>query len=340
MRSEMSGANSSANGNRAARTRSLTAPITSRVGSGELMYLAFALLIIGFAITSPVFLSFENFANIGRQTALVSIVAMGMTFVIIAGEFDLSVGSGMALCGVISALAMQSIAQNWAVGAVAGLGVGALVGLANGLLTTVVPIPSFLVTLGMLSVARGVAMLITQTRPVIISDKTYYALFGEGVIFGISAPIIWTAVIVILGIVVLHFSTFGRKVFATGGNATAARYSGINTRRVKVITLMMTGTLAGLAALVLSAQSHAARPDVGSGLELDAITAVILGGAALSGGRGTIVGALVGSLIIGVLNNGLVLLGVDASLQLAIKGAIIWIAVVVSRGNPLRQSSR
>ena len=133
------------------------------------------------------------------------------------------------------------------------------------------------------------------------------------------------------GIVLLHFSTFGRRVFATGGNALAARYSGISTARVKTISLMLAGTLAGLAGLVLSARSHAARPDVGAGLELDVITSVILGGAALSGGRGTIIGALVGSLVIGILNNGLVLLGVDASVQLAVKGVIIWAAVALSR---------
>ena len=135
----------------------------------------------------------------------------------------------------------------------------------------------------------------------------------------------------IAGIVLLHFSTYGRRVYATGGNVVAARYSGIATARIKVTTLVLTGTLAGLAALILTARSHAARPDVGAGLELDVITAVILGGAALSGGRGTIAGALVGSLIIGILNNGLVLLGVDSSLQIAIKGLIIWVAVIVSR---------
>ena len=263
------------------RTRALGDAIRARLASGELMlYVAFALLIVVFSIASPVFLTPGNLANIGRQTAFVSIIAVGMTFVIIAGEFDLSVGSIMALCGVISALAMQSLGGSWVVGAIAGLGTGAFIGFCNGVLTTRVGIPSFLVTLGMLSVTRGLAMLITQTRPVIINNETYYELFGEGNILGVSAPIIWTVIVVIIGIVLLHFSTFGRRVYATGGNAIAARYSGVNTRLVKVITLMMTGTLAGLAALVLSAQSHAARPDVGSGLELDAITAVILGGAA------------------------------------------------------------
>ncbi len=300
--------------------------------SGEgMLYVGFLVLILIFALSSPVFLSWANFANIGRQTALVSIIAVGMTFVIVSGEFDLSVGSGMALSGVMAALAMKGIGQTWIVGALAGVLTGAAIGLVNGILTTKLRIPSFLITLGSLSIARGIAMIVTGTRPVIISDTAYYQLFGEGSVLGVPVPIFWTLVVAIGGIVLLHLSTFGRRVFATGGNAMAARYSGISTARVKTISLMLAGTLAGLAGLVLSARSHAARPDVGVGLELDVITSVILGGAALSGGRGTIIGALVGSLVIGILNNGLVLLGVDASVQLAVKGLIIWASVAISR---------
>ncbi len=306
--------------------------VRNRLMSGEgMLYVGFLVLILIFALSSPVFLSWANFANIGRQTALVSIIAVGMTFVIVSGEFDLSVGSGMALSGVMAALAMKGIGQTWIVGALAGVLTGAAIGLVNGILTTKLRIPSFLITLGSLSIARGIAMIVTGTRPVIISDTAYYQLFGEGSVLGVPVPIFWTLVVAIGGIVLLHLSTFGRRVFATGGNAMAARYSGISTARVKTISLMLAGTLAGLAGLVLSARSHAARPDVGVGLELDVITSVILGGAALSGGRGTIIGALVGSLVIGILNNGLVLLGVDASVQLAVKGLIIWASVAISR---------
>jgi ribose/xylose/arabinose/galactoside ABC-type transport system permease subunit len=302
-----------------------------RLLSGEgMLYVAFVVLILVFSISSPVFLSLGNLENVGRQTALVSIIAVGMTFVIVSGEFDLSVGSVMALCGVAAAMAMQSIGNHWAVGALAAIATGAFFGLVNGAITTRLRIPSFLVTLGTLSIARGIALLATGTRPVLITEEDYFLIFGEGHLVGIPAPIVWTIVVLIGGIVLLHFSTFGRKVYATGGNVTAARYSGIATAKVKIIGLVLAGGLAGLAALVLSARSHAARPDVGVGLELDVITAVILGGAALAGGRGAIIGALIGSLIIGILNNGLVLLGVDASVQLAIKGLIIWIAVSVS----------
>lgn len=305
--------------------------VKSFLTSGGMLYVGFFALIVVFAIASPVFLTPENFANIGRQTTLVSIMAVGMSLVIISGEFDLSVGSIMALAGVVAAIAMQKFGDVWLVGAVVALATGAAVGLINGLLTTVLSIPSFLITLGSLSIARGLALLATGTRPVNILDESYYAIFGEGQLFGIPVPIIWTIVVAIAGIVLLHYSTFGRQIFATGGNATAARYTGIDTRRVKTLCLIIAGTLAGLAALVLTARSHAARPDAGAGIELDVIAAVILGGAALAGGRGTIIGALIGSLMIGVLNNGLNLVGVDPSLQLAVKGLIIWFAVALGR---------
>ena len=305
--------------------------VKSFMTSGGMLYVGFVALIVIFAIASPVFLTPENFANIGRQTTLVSIMAVGMSLVIISGEFDLSVGSVMALAGVVAALAMQRFGDVWLVGAVVAIATGAAVGLINGLLTTLLSIPSFLITLGSLSIARGLALLATGTRPVNILDESYYAIFGEGQLFGIPVPIIWTIVVAIAGIVLLHYSTFGRQIFATGGNATAARYTGIDTRRVKTLCLIIAGALAGLAALVLTARSHAARPDAGAGIELDVIAAVILGGAALAGGRGTIIGALIGSLMIGVLNNGLNLVGVDPSLQLAVKGLIIWFAVALGR---------
>jgi ribose transport system permease protein len=179
--------------------------------------------------------------------------------------------------------------------------------------------------------ARGVALMVTDTKPVIINNDSYFAIFGEGLVAGVPVPIVWTVLVMILGALLLHFSGFGRRIYATGGNATAARYSGINTKRVKTTALVLTGTLAGLAAVIFTARAHAARPDVVSGMELDVIAAVILGGTSLFGGRGAIVGTLLGSLIIGVLNNGLVLLGVSSSLQLVIKGAIIIAAVAFSK---------
>jgi ribose transport system permease protein len=296
-----------------------------------MLYIAFVILLVVFSLSSPWFLSLDNFLNIGRQTTLVSIIAVGMTFVIIARQIDLSVASTLALSGMAAALAMNQINNSWIVGAVAGLGTGALVGLLNGVLTTQLSIPSFLVTLGSLSMARGLAMMVTNTKPVIITNESYFAIFGEGTFLGIPVPIAWTLVATIVGILLLHYNVFGRRIYAVGGNPTAALYSGINTKWVTTAAFVLTGTLAGLAALVLSARSHAARPDVVQGMELDVIAAVILGGCSLFGGRGYILGTLFGSLIIGTLNNGLVLLGVSSPMQLVIKGAIIVAAVAFTK---------
>ena len=296
-----------------------------------MLYIAFVILLVVFSLSSPWFLSVDNFLNIGRQTTLVSIIAVGMTFIIIARQIDLSVASTLALSGMAAALAMSQINNSWVVGAVAGLGTGELVGLLNGILTTQLSIPSFLVTLGSLSMARGLAMMVTNTKPVIITNETYFAIFGEGTLLGIPVPIVWTLAAMIVGILLLHYNVFGRRIYAVGGNPTAALYSGINTKLITTAAFVLTGTLAGLAALVLSARSHAARPDVVQGMELDVIAAVILGGCSLFGGRGYILGTLFGSLIIGTLNNGLVLLGVSSPMQLVIKGAIIVAAVAFTK---------
>jgi ribose/xylose/arabinose/galactoside ABC-type transport system permease subunit len=254
-----------------------------------------------------------------------------MTFVIIAGQIDLSVASTLALSGMAAALAMAHIANYWFVGALAGLSAGAMVGLLNGVLTTQLAIPSFLVTLGTLSAARGLAMMVTDTKPVIITNERYFRIFGEGTLFGLPSPIAWTLAATVGGVLLLHYNIFGRRIYAAGGNPTAALYSGIQIKRVTTWAFVLAGALAGLAALILSARSHAARPDVVQGMELDVIASVILGGCSLFGGRGFILGTLLGSLIIGTLNNGLVLLGVSSPMQLVIKGAIIVAAVAFTK---------
>lgn len=326
----------------ASKNRSLLVLITHRVVEIVLSYpilVAFAAIVVLFSLTSPVFLTEANLLNIGRQTAIVTIVAVGMTFVIINGEIDLSVGSALALAGMLAALAMQELGNIWVIGALVALGTGALVGLVNGAITAYLAIPSFLVTLGMLGIARGIANLVTGTSPVIINNFSQISIFGSGTVVGVPVPIVWTVVVLVLGGVGLHVLSFGRRVFATGGNAKAARYSGISTRRVKTTTFVLLGLLVGLAALVQMAVSQAARPDLATGLELDVLAAVILGGASLSGGRGTIFGTLLGSLTIGVLTNGLTLMGVNAQAQLVVKGLIIIVAAGLAGGTWLRSRS-
>lgn len=300
-------------------------------GKQYALYAAFIGLVILFSVSSPVFFSQDNFLNIGRQTALVTIMAVGMTFVIIAGEIDLSVASVLALSGMTSAWAMANVSDGILVGAIVALATGAAVGFVNGTLTTYAAVPSFLVTLGMLGIARGAALLMTDTRPIVVDNPNVWAWFGEGYIYGIPSPIFWTVIALAVGFLLLHMTSFGRRVYASGGNATAARYSGVNVRRVKIFTFVLTGTLAGFAGLILAARSHAARPDIAQGLELDVIAAVILGGTSLFGGKGLIIGTLLGSLMIGVLNNGLTLLGVSSPAQLIVKGVIIIAAVALTR---------
>lgn len=295
------------------------------------VYIALVALIIFFSIASPFFLTPGNFANIGRQTAIVSIIAVGMTLVVINAQIDLSVGSVFALCGMAAGLAMQLVSNFWLLGALAAIAVGIVFGFINGYVTVKLGVPSFLVTLGVLGVARGIALLITDTRPVIISNPSYSAIFGETSILGIPISVVWTLLIVALGVVLLHKSVFGLRVFATGGNPQAARFTGVNTKRTIIQSFVITGALVGVASLLFTGVARAARPDLGVGLELDVIAAVILGGVSLFGGRGTVIGALAGSLIIGIVNNGLVLMGVSSSVQQIIKGVIIVAAVSLSK---------
>jgi len=290
------------------------------------LYVAFLALIVYFSLSSEFFFSGDNFLNIARQTAFVSIVAIGMTFVIATGEIDLSVGSTMSLAAMLSALVLQDWGNVWLLGLLAGLVTGAAVGLVNGVLTARFGIPSFLVTLGTLSIASGLALTVTHTQPVVIVNDTYFQYFGNDIV-GIPAGIFWTLAALAVCIPLLHSTGFGRRIFATGGKATAARYSGINTTRTKIWAFVIVGVLAGLAGVLAAAQGQAARPDVGAGLELLAIAAVVLGGASLFGGRGAIVGTLIGSLMMGVLKNGLVLSGVNPTVQRMIVGAVIITAV-------------
>jgi ribose/xylose/arabinose/galactoside ABC-type transport system permease subunit len=253
-----------------------------------------------------------------------------MTLVIISGEIDLSVGAVLALSGVISAMLMVATGGNLLVGIVGGLATGALFGFLNGFLTTWLRIPSFLVTLGMMGIARGTALLVTDTQAIPVENKTFWALFGEGSIAGMPAPVFFMIMTLLVGVYILHFTSFGRSIYAVGGNAKAARYSGLNVARVKITAFVMTGVLTGLAGLILTGRSHAARPDIAAGMELDVLAAVIIGGTSLFGGRGAIMGTLLGSLLIGVINNGLTLMSVSSAAQLVVKGMIIIAAVAFS----------
>lgn len=297
-----------------------------------IVYIAFALVFIYFAIEigDSGFLTIRNLFNIARTTAMIVVMATAMTFIIGAGELDLSVGSTAALSALVAALVMQA-GYGWVLAVAAGLGAGLLVGCLNGFFVTVVGIPSFLVTLGMMQFVRGFDMRVTYTNPVSISNSTFNGLFGSGSLWGVPSLLFWSVIVAAIGHVVLRYTAFGRQILATGGNRQAAEYSGVKTRRVKFLAFLLTASAAALAGLLYSGMMQTARYNFGEGAELMVIAAVILGGTSLFGGRATIIGTFTGALMIGTINNGLIIMGLDVSEQMMISGAIIILAVAFAR---------
>ena len=296
-----------------------------------LVYIGFVALFLFFAVTlhDAGFTNPNNLLNIVRQTAIIATMAVAMTFVIAAGQIDLSVGAIAGLSSVTTALAIASY------GPVAGILIGVLTGLVvgavNGMLTTLLVIPSFLVTLGMMGVARGSAMWLTDTAPVPILNQAYNNIFGSGQVGPVPSLLIWIAVVTAIGYVVLRKTPYGRQVLATGGNEQAARFSGVNTRRIGFLVLTVSGGVAALAGMLYAGRLQSGRFQWGEGDELSVIAAVVLGGTSLFGGSGSVIGSVLGALLIGVVNNGLILMGLETSQQIIIRGAIIVIAVALAR---------
>ncbi len=299
------------------------------------VYLSFVAILVFFSVTlwDRGFLSPGNFMNILRQTAMVSVMAIGMTFVLSAGEIDLSIGATVALSALVAALVVQQ--TNFVLGLIAGLGVGLVVGLANGLLTTRLRIPSFLVTLGMSGIVAGVARETTNLQAVPVTDGTFNFIFGSGDIGPMSMLFVWTAILLVLGHVVYRKTPFGRAVVATGGNRAAARFSGVQVNRIRTAVLVISSLTAAFAGLMYAGRLHGANYTLGEEDLLTVIAAAVIGGTSMSGGRGTIFGAIVGSIIMGILNNGLILMGLSVSEQMIARGAIIIVAVALS----LRESN-
>ncbi len=297
-----------------------------------IVYIFFIAVLVFFSITigSEGFLTVTNMFNIARTTAMISIMAFAMTFVIACGELDLSIGSVAALSSLTCALTMQA-GYPWWIAVVFALASGLVVGSLNGFFVTFVRIPSFLVTLGMLQLVRGVDMRVTYTNPVAIPSRTFNTLFGSGKLDGIPSLLLWSVAFAILGHAVLRYTTFGRQILATGGNRLAAEYSGVKTRRIKFYAFLLSGAAAAFAGLLYSGMMQTARYNYGDGDELSAIAAVILGGTSLFGGRASIIGTFAGALMIGAINNGLIIMGLDVSEQMIVAGAIIILAVAFGR---------
>lgn len=279
-------------------------------------------------IMTPSFLTKTNILNVLRQVSMNLYVACGMTMVIILGGIDLSVGSIIALSGVVTG-GLISFSGFALVPAVAcGLASGVLVGVVNGLIISRTTIPPFIVTLATMNIARGVAYVYTGGQPIrVMSDE--FNFIGAGYVGSIPVPILYLVVIIVISILILSKSKTGRHIYAVGGNMQAARFSGIKTINVQFFVYVFSGLMAALAGVVLASRMFSGQPTAGQGAEMDAIAAVVLGGTSMSGGVGKIGGTVIGGLIIGVLSNGLNLLGVNSFWQYIVKGVVILIAVYV-----------
>jgi ribose transport system permease protein len=299
--------------------------------------LAFAglvILIVVFSAASPNFFTFNNIVGILLATAVNGLLALGVTFIIITGGIDLSVGTVMALAAVLVGVAITNLGLPIPVGIAAGLLTGALAGFVNGLAIAKMRIPPFIATLGMMMIAKGLALVISQAKPIYFNDTPAFREIAMGSVLGTAIPgfAIPNAVLVLfLAAIIAHLilskTVLGRYCVALGSNEEATRLSGVNVDRWKMAIYALGGTFSGLAGVIMAARLNSAQPALGAGYELDAIAAVVIGGTSLSGGEGTILGTIIGAFIISVLTNGLRILSVPQEWQTVITGVIVILAV-------------
>jgi len=293
-----------------------------------LSLMGFIFLTLLMIVTTDTFLTPENLTNVARQVSINAVIAIGMTMVILTGGIDLSVGAVMSLSGTISAGMMLS-GLPIIVAVLGGLLVGLFFGILNGILVAYGRLPAIIVTLAMMEIPRGIGLLYTNGYPLSgLPDS--FAILGRGAVFGIQTPILVMIVMYIGAFFLLNRFPFGRYVYALGGNEEAARLSGIKVRAYKLYVFGLSGLTAAISGIVLTSRLMSGQPNAGIGFELDAIAAVVLGGTDINGGKGHILGTLIGALMLGVLNNGLNLIGVSPYMQKVLKGVVILIAIYLS----------
>ena len=297
---------------------------------------ALAILVIMFSLLTPNFMVASNLMNIVLQVSIIAIVAFGMTYVLLLGEIDLSVGAIIAFVGGVAA---QLLALEWSPLVVIPLALasGMLLGAINGCLSALLSIPSFIVTVATMGIFRGVTFIASDGMPVSIENEAVLAL-GNGTLGGIPAPVLILLALLILNQFVLSKTVFGRKAYLTGGNREAAIYAGIKVNTLKIKIFMLSGLMSAIAGVILTARLYSAQPNAGMGYELDAIAAAVLGGTSLTGGYGTMLGTVIGALMIGVINNGMNLLSVPYFYQLIVKGVVILVAVGIDVQNKKRRA--
>lgn len=295
---------------------------------------ALVVLVIFFALTSDHFLTPANFTNILTQVTINLILAVGVTFVILIGGIDLSVGSVLALCAVVAGTVINlpglPVFAAVTLATLAAVGVGIVCGLLNGFISAYWKLPSFIVTLGMLNIARGAALQVTDARTIYSFPPAFNA-FGSQAIFGVPLVFIVALAIVAIGWFVLTRTVFGRLIYGIGNNEEAVRLAGHPVFFYKVATFTIAGAVVGIAAIIYMSRLNIASPIIGNGFELNAIAAVIIGGTSLNGGRGSVLGTLLGAIIIGVLANGLILLGLSDFMRQMITGIVIILAVILDK---------
>jgi ribose transport system permease protein len=295
-------------------------------------FIALLVVTAGLAVMSPDFLTVANLLNVMRQVSINALIAFGMTLVILLGGIDLSVGSILALSSVFTAT-LISRGTDPVVATLVGIASGAVMGAANGLVIAKGKVAPFIATLGTMTILRGLALVVSNGSPVTGINSDFFTMLGGGYVANlIPIPVIWMALMFAVIWFVLKKTVFGRHVYAVGGNEEASRLSGVSVDRVKIWVYTLSGAMSAMAGIILTSRLNSAQPTAGAGYELDAIAAVVLGGTSLTGGRGWIFGTLVGALLIGVLNNGLNLLGVSSFYQQVIKGVVILLAVLIDRG--------
>ena len=293
--------------------------------------LALVLLFIVITVLNPSFMEPNNILNLLRQTSINALIAFGMTFIILTGGIDLSVGSILALSSALMAGMMVS-GLDPILAILVGILLGAIMGVINGILVSKGKMAPFIVTLATMTIFRGLTLVYTDGKPITgIGHSVMFQMLGRGYFLGVPVPAVVMVIAFFILWFLLHKTSFGRKTYAIGGNEKASRISGIKVDRVKVAIYGLAGTMAAIAGAILTSRLNSAQPTAGQSYEMDAIAAVVLGGTSLSGGKGRLFGTLVGVLIIGTLNNGMNLLGVSSFYQQVVKGAVILIAVLLDR---------
>ena len=287
------------------------------------------LLCIVITIVTPNFLSVSNITNVFTQVSVNAIIAIGMTFVILTGGIDLSVGSTLAISGAVGA-SIVKLTGNVFLAIIVAAVIGIAVGLINGLLVSKGKLQAFIVTLATMTIFRGATLVFTDGTPISKLPEAFVKI-GNGKLGFMPIPVIITIIIAIIAVYALSQTRFGRYLYALGGNEDASRLSGINTDKIKTLVYVVSGFASAIAGVIITSRIGSASPNAGTGFELDAIAAVVIGGTSLAGGEGTITGTLIGALIIGVLNNGLNLMNVSPFYQSIVKGLVILIAVLLDK---------